>query len=232
MKAFSTLCFSLLTLFFCSSSLAYADALRCEALATQAPDNVVIEARLHAPSKDVTASFCLVSGVMAQRMGVDGKRYAVRFELRLPQYWQGRFAYQFNSGYGGEVSPAIGKLTGLTSRQFAINQGFAVVSSNGGHDATQYPEDGLAGFAGFGHDPEARRYYGYATMQALNPIARALVESYYQAPIRYAYGLGQSHGGRMAMVAASRFPEMFDGLLIGYPGFNSPKAALQHAWDV
>lgn len=232
MKAFATLCFSLLTLFFWGSPLAYADALRCEALATQAPDNVRIEARLHAPNKDVTASFCLVSGVMAQRMGVDGKRYAVRFELRLPQFWQGRFAYQFDSGYGGEVAPAIGKLTGLTSRQFAINQGFAVVSSNGGHDATQYPEAGLAGFSGFGHDPEARRYYGYATMQALNPIARALVESYYQAPIRYAYGLGQSHGGRMAMVAASRFPEMFDGLLIGYPGFNSPKAALQHAWDV
>ncbi len=34
------------------------------------------------------------------------------------------------------------------------------------------------------------------------------------------------------MVAATRFPTMFDGLLVGYPGFNLPKAALQHAWDV
>jgi feruloyl esterase len=27
-------------------------------------------------------------------------------------------------------------------------------------------------------------------------------------------------------------PDAFDGLLAGYPGFNLPKAAIQHAWDV
>lgn len=232
MKAFTAPVLLLLAMLLWGGSLAHANEARCQALMLNSPKNIDIQASMRMADTAVSRPFCLVSGVMAQRMGVDGKRYAVRFELRLPQYWQGRFAYQFNSGYGGEVAPAIGKMTGLTSRQFAINQGFAVVSSNGGHDASQYPEAGLAGFTGFGHDPEARRYYGYATVQALNPIARALVESYYQAPIRYSYGLGQSHGGRMAMVAASRFPEMFDGLLIGYPGFNSPKAALQHAWDV
>lgn len=34
------------------------------------------------------------------------------------------------------------------------------------------------------------------------------------------------------MVAASRYPRYFDGLLAGAPGFNLPKAAVQHAWDV
>jgi feruloyl esterase len=34
------------------------------------------------------------------------------------------------------------------------------------------------------------------------------------------------------MVAASRYPEYFDGILAGSPGFNLPRAAVQHAWDV
>ncbi|OYX09584.1 MAG: feruloyl esterase, partial [Rhizobiales bacterium 32-66-8] len=59
-----------------------------------------------------------------------------------------------------------------------------------------------------------------------------MVEAYYDADITYSYGVGGSNGGRHAMIAASRLPESFDGLLVGYPGFNLPKAAIQHAWDV
>jgi pimeloyl-ACP methyl ester carboxylesterase len=232
MKTFLTLLSSVLLFFMLGSSTAYADVTRCQALLTKAPENVDIKVSMQAPDKEVRSPFCLVSGEMAQRMGVDGKWYSIRFELRLPNFWQGRFAYQFNGGADGEVKPALGKMTGLISSQYAINQGFAVVSSDGGHDARANPEAGLAGVAVFGHDPEARRDYAYGAVQKLNPVARSLIESYYESPIKYAYGLGQSNGGRMAMVAASRFPDMFDGLLVGYPGFNLPKAALQHAWDV
>ena len=34
------------------------------------------------------------------------------------------------------------------------------------------------------------------------------------------------------MVAAERMPDAFDGLYVVYPGFNLPRAALKHAWDV
>ena len=43
---------------------------------------------------------------------------------------------------------------------------------------------------------------------------------------------GCSNGGRHAMVAAERYPDLYDGLLAGAPGFNLPKAAVQHAWDI
>ena len=34
------------------------------------------------------------------------------------------------------------------------------------------------------------------------------------------------------MVGATRLAREFDGFLAGDPGFNLPKAALQHAWDI
>ena len=232
MKTLLTLLAPVIMLCLLASNTAYADAVHCKALLTKAPENVQITAVMQRPDKEVRSPYCLVTGIMAQRIGVDSKLYSIQFELRLPNFWQGRFAYQFNGGNDGEVKPALGSVTGLLGSQYAINQGFAVVSSNGGHDARANPEAGLAGGAVFGHDPEARRDYGYGAVQKLNPVARSLVESYYQAPIKYSYGIGQSNGGRMVMVAASRFPDMFDGLLVGYPGFNLPKAALQHAWDI
>lgn len=218
--------------FILGSTSAYADTLRCQALLTDVPVNVDIKVSMQAANKEVRSPYCLVSGVIPQRLGADGKFYSIKFELRLPNYWQGRFAYQFNEGYGGVVKPALGAAAGLVSSQHAINQGFAVVSSNSGHDAQAYPEAGLASSVVFAHDAEARRDYAYAAVQKLNPVARALVESYYQSPIKYSYGIGQSNGGRLAMVAATRFPAMFDGLLVGSPGLNAPRAALQHPWDV
>ncbi|MGB0783253.1 MAG: tannase/feruloyl esterase family alpha/beta hydrolase [Marinomonas sp.] len=230
MKALFTYIAPTLALLLLGSNSVY--AVNCQTLVTKAPQNVEIKTTMMGRDKDVRSPYCLVSGVMSQRMGVGSKFYSIQFELRLPNFWQGRFAYQFNGGNDGEVKPALGAVTGLTGPQYAINQGFAVVSSNGGHDALANPEAGLASPVMFGHDPEARRDYGYSAVEKLNPVARMLVESYYESPIKHSYGLGQSNGGRMAMVAATRFPTMFDGLLVGYPGFNLPKAALQHAWDV
>src|SRR5262249_4458300 len=74
--------------------------------------------------------------------------------------------------------------------------------------------------------------YGYAADLTLAPIGKALVEKHYGRKPDYAYMAGCSNGGRHAMVMASRQPEAYDGYLVGNPGFNLPRAAIQHAWDV
>lgn len=231
-------------LIFISGGL-HAETPECRALAAVSSEGVVLNTVMMAADAQVTSRYCLVTGVMAQRMGVDDQFYSIQFELRLPNSWLGRFAYQFNDNdgsQGGELAPALGRITGQESAKYAINQGFAVVSGNSVlsstaqgstvQDMTVNSELRLGSNIVFGHDPEARRDYGYGAVEKLNPVARQLIEHYYQAPIQYAYGLGQSNGGRMAMVAASRFPNMFNGLIAGSPGFNAPKAALQHPWDV
>jgi hypothetical protein len=167
------------------------------------------------------AAHCLVKGRMHERKGSDGRDYAIGFELRLPQAWNGRFYYQGNGGLDGNVRPAEGALGGgpLTG---ALVQGFAVISSDAGHTGPQTPY--------FGLEPQARLDYGYQAVAKLTPMAKALIRSAYgKAPDRSYIG-GCSNGGRHAMVAASRLGDQYDGYLIGAPGYRLPNAALAQLW--
>ena len=205
----------------------------CGTIAALAPGEVTVTQTEATPATDeIPIAHCIVRGRIAERTGTDGKPYAVSFELRLPDDWSGRLLHQFNGGNDGAVVPALGASAVLPAGDTALARGFAVVSSDAGHDGAANPELGLAGANAFGLDFEARKDYGYGAVAKLHPVATALTEAYYGAEIRYRYGMGSSNGGRHALVAASRLPDEFDGLLAGYPGFNLPRAAVQHAWDV
>jgi feruloyl esterase len=178
-----------------------------------------------APNAPKTAydvpAHCLVKGLMHERKGTDGKDYAIGFEMRLPTQWNGRFYYQANGGLDGVVQPALGALGGgpLTG---ALAQGFAVISSDAGHNGSQNPS--------FGADPEARQDYGYGAVAKLTPMAKGLIAAAYgKAPDRSYMG-GCSNGGRHTMVAASRLADQYDGYLVGAPGYRLPQAALAQLW--
>ena len=179
---------------------------------------------------------CLVNGKTGERIGADGKAYAITFEMRLPGEWNGRFLHQVNGGNDGVVVPALGdRPEGLASGgRVPLARGFAVLSSDSGHSAADPANKplALASGAAFGLDPQARRDYGYNADITLAPIARAILSAHYGRPPDYSYMAGCSNGGRHAMVAASRMPENYDGFLVGNPGFDLPRAAIQHAWDV
>lgn len=165
---------------------------------------------------------CKVTGTLNERTGIDGKPYAIGYEVRMPTTWNGKFLYQGGEGTDGVLAPALGKLWNTDSN--ALRQGYAVVSSDGGHATGQAD-------ATFGLDPQARTDYGYNAVGSVTPAAKQIVKlAYGRAPER-SYFLGCSNGGRGAMVAASRFADQFDGLVAGNPGYDLPKAALQQVWD-
>ncbi|WP_316014463.1 tannase/feruloyl esterase family alpha/beta hydrolase [Roseobacter sp. HKCCA0434] len=196
-------------------------------------DDVTITEAMAVPAGDESpVAQCRIRGVMAERTGADGRAYALRFELALPDDWNGSFVHQFNGGNDGSVEPALGGLPSGTGDRPALSRGYAVVSSDAGHDGAAVPDAGLAGGARFGFDFEARRMYGYGAVATLDPVARQAVETFYGQDIAYSYGMGCSNGGRHAMVAAARMPEAFDGILATAPGYDLPRAALQHAIDV
>jgi hypothetical protein len=185
-----------------------------------------IESILSVPANSIKVegfslpAHCVVKGAMNERKSlVDGLNYAIKFEMRLPIQWNGRFWYQANGGIDGTVIPATGEYGGgaVTS---ALTQGFAVISSDAGHDnrVTRGP--------GFGVDPQARLDYGYQAVGRLTPMAKSLIQKAYgKAPDRSYIG-GCSNGGRHVMVAATRYPEQFDGYLMGAPGYKLPLAAI------
>jgi feruloyl esterase len=185
-------------------------------------ESVAADASLPVPAH------CRVVGYLDDRVGVDGKDYAIGFELRLPEDWNGRFLFQGGGGNDGVIRPALGNIgTGQTTN--ALSEGFAVVSTDAGHTAEDAP---TIGGQLFGIDPQARVDYGYNAIQRVGTVAKKLIDLRYAEKPQYSYFIGCSNGGRQGMVAAERFPELFDGIVSGNPGYNLPRAAVQHPWDV
>lgn len=213
-------------------------AMACEALAAQfsyphtriVSTEAVAAGQLHLPGiAETMPAHCVVKGRMNERVGpVDGKPYAIDFEMRLPTAWNGRFFYQTNGGLDGFVVPAYGNILGGGPTSNGLLKGFAVISSDGGH---RFDRSTPIGGATFGLDPQARLDYGYNAVVQLTAMAKALIHRYYGKGPDTSYLVGTSNGGRMGFVAASRLPQAFDGILVSTPGYNLPRAAVAQVWD-
>jgi len=198
----------------------------CPDLATKiAFANTSITAATSVPSGSLTVAgtpvpaHCQVTGKMYQRVSaVDGKNYAIGFEMRLPNDWNGRFFYQANGGIDGSVVPATGGIGGGGPLSNALKMGFAVISSDAGHVGSQGPF--------FGIDPQARLDYGYQAVGKLTPMAKSVIQTAYGKGPDRSYIGGCSNGGRHTMVAAARYAADYDGFLVGDPGFRLPLAAI------
>src|SRR5690349_17937388 len=57
----------------------------CEALATAAPPGVAITRAEAVSPAGADPAYCLVRGRTHERTGTNGRRYAIGFEMRLPQ---------------------------------------------------------------------------------------------------------------------------------------------------
>jgi feruloyl esterase len=169
------------------------------------------------------AAHCLVTGLVAERQSkVDGQAYAINFQMRLPLAWNGRFFHQGNGGLDGFVTDATGAVSGGGPLTSALQQGFAVLSSDAGHTVRQLPL--------FGLDPQARLDYGYQAVARLTPVGRAVIAAAYGREPDRAYFGGCSNGGRHALVTAARYGDQYDGILAGDPGIRLPNAALAQLW--
>jgi len=184
-----------------------------------------------APPASPLPRHCELFGKMQERAGANGQTYAIRFHMRLPEAWNGRFFFQGGGGSNGVVGSAIGNLMGAQG-QTALGLGYAVVSQDSGHDNATNNDPKLQGTATFGWDPEARRNYGFASLGAVTTVAKAIITAFYGRPPSRSYFVGGSKGGQEAFMAAQRFGREFDGILAGYPGYRLATAASAgEMWD-
>ena len=183
--------------------------------------------------------YCNVIGVIDKRVATqeqdpDQFTYGIGFELNLPDSWVGRFEMEGGSGTDGSVTSPKG------SAGTELSQGWAVAADDGGHeDAPINPafdwidddDSNLGGTAHFGIDEQARLDYGYKGIERTTAISKKIIARYYGQSPQYSYLWGCSNGGRDAMVAAYRDPDMFEGIVAGNPGFDLPRAGIAEAWN-
>jgi hypothetical protein len=137
-------------------------------------------------------------------MGVIGGN--IRFELLLPDAWNGRFVMGGGGGFVGTVQ---------NMARDSVNLGYATVGTDTGHES---PEGHMAGWAR--ENLEAQVNFGYLAVHRTAEVAKALIRAYYRADESYSYFVGCSRGGGQAMMEAQRYPKDFDGIVAGAPAFN------------
>lgn len=221
---------------------ANASAARCEQLArTQIPwpdsttriESAIWNAngtRLTAPTGAMSLpAHCEITGIMRERVGVDGQHYAIRFRVRLPEAWNRRFFFQGGGGSNGDIGNALGLISGGALP--ALMRGYAVVTQDSGHDNARNSVPERGGPVAFGFDPEARADYGGASLKPVADAAKAAIAAFYGAGPERSYFVGCSKGGQEGMYFAHHSPDEFDGILAGAPGFSLPRAAVAEAWD-
>jgi Tannase and feruloyl esterase len=172
---------------------------RCAALRALSGYEFSIDAAVAMPEQDGIAAYCRVQGLIAPE---------VRFEVSLPEAWNGRLYMFGNGGFAGESLTAAGR---ASRRNTAVAKGFAVAQTNTGHDASREP---LASFAG---TPQKLSDYAYRAVHVTAVTAKALARAYYGTPAARTYFDGCSTGGRQGLIAAQRFPDDFDGIIVGAP---------------
>ncbi len=201
----------------------------CATLAAKAPAGMTLTTEAiadgvtrppGATTGPVLAAHCRVSGRMNERVGQDGKPYFIGFEMRLPTQWNGRFLYQGGGGNDGIIRPAIGPQASPT---FALNKGFAVVTTDAGHQGPT---------ADFGFDPIARTDNAYNAHDRVAVTAKDIIQKFYAKGPDKSYFIGCSGGGRQGMMFTQRFPSYFDGVIAMAPAMRvSSGATIAAAWD-
>ena len=153
------------------------------------------------PPQGTVPEHCRVIAVMQP---VPDSRIQVEIWLPDPSAWNGKLLGTGNGGYSSMIyAPQLAE---------AVRHGYAVAGSDTGHTG-----DSLT--FGVGH-PEKIRDWAYRSTHVMAETLRAVSAAYYGRSAKRAYFDGCSTGGQQALSEAQRYPDDFDGIVAGDPGYD------------
>lgn len=155
---------------------------------------------------------CRIEGIVNARKGKDGKDYGIGFAMALPDVWSGRFLVQGGGGLNGSVLPPTGPVA--SDGRPALARGFAVISSDSGHKGAVFDSSFMA-------DQRAALDFAEASVKTIALLGKTIATTYYGKPVSRSYMTGCSTGGREGMLASQRYPELFDGIIVGAPAMRT-----------
>jgi feruloyl esterase len=116
-----------------------------------------------------------------------------------------------NGGYAGEALDTPGR---VATALRALKRGFAVAQTDTGHSAAKEPE------ATFAVDRQKLLDWAFRSLHVTAEAGKMLARAYYGATPAKSYFEGCSTGGRQGLILAQRFPNDFDGIVVGAPVLN------------
>ena len=166
-----------------------------------APDRVIVPAM---------PAHCEVTGVVSP---VDANAPPIRFQVNLPNEWNGRLLQLGGGGFNGVL------VTGLAlppdariDRPSPLMRGFVTAGTDSGH--ANVPGAPPQAFA---LNAEALENFAHASYKKVRDVAVELVKRRYGRPPGRLYYMGSSEGGREGLTMAQRYPNDYDGIFARVP---------------
>jgi feruloyl esterase len=184
----------------------------CEELTSLAASNLTITSAVSVPagpfnlppdmqgntaSVDVPA-FCRVAGALKPTSDSE-----IKFELWMPAAaWNGKFEDIGNGGFAGQIQ--------YRRMLDPLKQGYATASTDDGHVGA-FDLSWIIGH------PEKVIDFGYRAVHDTAEACKTIINSFYGKQAAHSYFNGCSDGGREALMEAQRFPDDFEGIVVGAP---------------
>lgn len=164
----------------------------------------------------ISRNVCRVRAVLHP---VEGSN--IRAEIWLPTgaAWNGRFMATGSGGFAGDIT---GATLGV---YFAVEAGYAGAGTDSGHEANSLDASWS------NQNPVAVADWGYRANHVTHEAAKQLIGIFYGRAPEYSYFNGCSNGGREALMQAVRYPDDFDGIIVGAPAMGFTEVMSSFAWN-
>jgi feruloyl esterase len=153
-------------------------------------------------------SYCKVLGTIGKE---------INFELLLPGDWNGRFFMGGGGGFVGSIA---------NGARWSVHDGYATSGTNTGHKGNGLKADWAL------DNMERQINFGHLAIHRTALVSKAIIERYYCHDPEFSYFMGCSRGGGQAMMEAQRYPEDFDGIIVGAPAFGWPAIAAEFIQNI
>jgi len=141
----------------------------------------------------------------------------IRLEVWIPPLarWNGKLLGTGNGGFSGAIN--------YQQMKQAVMQGYATVGTDTGHTGDQL---------GFGRDhPERIIDWAYRSVHVMTVAAKIILRDHAGRFPAHSYFDGCSTGGQQALSEAQRYPDDYDGIVAGAPGYDRIRLIIGFLWS-
>jgi hypothetical protein len=144
----------------------------------------------------------------------------IKFEVWIPTdgRWNGKYEQIGNGGFAGKIW--------VSYIADAVSRGYAAAATD---DGTSGPPLGAATFIGH---PDVLKDFGYRALKVTTDNSKAIIRRFTSKNPSYSYFSGCSDGGREALMEAQRYPNDFDGIIVGSPANDLVGLGASFLWNM